>query len=493
VQTRRTTRTTEESPDSPADTYSGTPSAEVEYLSLARGVLAVGAATATATTASFGVASAVEVCAYFDATRYYSLYLIAQQVGGGVGTLIAGGLVDRKGPRAVLRDGVVLSMTAPLLALALPWFAPVVLLCLVAGVGSGFCIAAAVAGAARFGRPRDRMRLFGASSAIWGISGIGVPLLVVVLIDLGEWHAVFVARAAVAATGYLVYRACVRALPKERKSHEAPRDVPGLALLVCGALTAQLVIGLPQGKWITLPVAVVLVAGFWWHIGRTDHPIFNRAQVAGRLLPFHVAGGAAFLGAWGLSAVLPLVLHQGLGTSSTVGALGLTLSAAGWLAGSLLSSGPLGRLPTPVVLYGGFCAQALILLLGACGLSTHEWGILGCAVAVGVSGGVANNASLGLASSVISPDDMGPGLSALQFLRGLASGAGGGLVASLVVTYNPVEAFRISQLGAALITVLALVLVLRSRSGGHGSPRTHQTSGVAGGTLLSRQGENDGS
>lgn len=453
---------------------------EQGYLSLGRGVLAVGSAIAAATTSSFGVASAFAVCTYFDATGYFSLYLVAQQVGSGVGALIAGSIVDRRGPRYVLSLGVILSSVASAVVLAVPWFALVLLLCLIAGVGSGFCMAAGVAGAASFGRPRDRMRLFGVSSAVWGLSGIGVPLLVVVLLDLGGWRAVFAARAAVPAIGYIVYRMTVRAVPEHPRRRHAPLDVPGLVLLTCAALAVQLVIALPQGKLITLPIALAFALAFWWHIGRIANPVFDRAHVAGStLLPFHVAGGAAFIAAWGLSAVLPLVLQDGLGTSAGVGALGLTLGAAGWLTGSLLSSGPLGRLPTPLVLYGGFVAQAVILLVGASGVSTFVWGILACAVAVGISGGIANNASLGLASAVIDPGDVGRSLSALQFLRGVASSAGGGLAATLAVTYDPIAALRVSQLGAAAFTVIALALVVRSRRRNGGSSRGARVAQVA--------------
>jgi hypothetical protein len=221
-----------------------------------------------------------------------------------------------------------------------------------------------------------------------------------------------------------------------------------------------LLIGWPSAYAFSAPVAIIFASLFWWHIGHAEHPIFARFQVAGRRIrPFQVAGAAAFLGAWGVASALPYVFKNGLHAGAAVGALALTLSSVGWLVGSLLTAGPLRSGNPRMLLIGGFGAQTLLLSLGALGMSASSVGLLMVSAGVGVGGGLGNNASLTLASTIIEPEDMGRTLSALQFLRGVANGCGAGATAALTVTLGAIAGLRVAQLGAAAITALAIAMV----------------------------------
>src|SRR4051794_9723293 len=102
-------------PARPADADDGLP--------FSRAAIAVVAATAiSASSSMFTVASAVAVCRAFDASSHYSLLLIVQRLGGGVGTLVGGGIVDRKGLGWVFRTGAGVALVAAVLTGASPFF-----------------------------------------------------------------------------------------------------------------------------------------------------------------------------------------------------------------------------------------------------------------------------------------------------------------------------------------------------------------------------------
>ncbi|MCU1354305.1 MAG: transporter [Acidimicrobiales bacterium] len=447
-----------------------------EGLPFARAAIAVVAGTAIATSSLFTVSAAVWVCRAFDASAHYSVLLILQRVGGGVGTLVGGGVVDRKGMARVFRWGALIAFVTAACTAVAPWFVLVLALRFVGGLGSGFCQAAAVAAVPAVGRQGDRVRLFGASSATWGTAGVLVPFTVVTAIDLGGWRAAYGLEALLALVGLVAFPLAIRGAPKRALVTTGRFDTRGLVLISGTALAVQLAIGWHEGILVLAPTAAVFAVAFWWHAGRTPRPIFTRAHVAGRvLLPYHLAGGVAFLGAWGLASVLPLVVRDGLHASSATGALALTLSSSGWLGGSLLTAGPLGGIRPRTLLLCGFGVQAVLLLAGAAGASTSTAGLLAIAGAVGLAGGVANNASLGLASAAVPPEDIGRSLAALQFLRSVASGSGAGAAAALAVSLGPLAGLRVAQAGAAALTIGVALLVAQATAGstvGSGSGST---------------------
>jgi MFS family permease len=436
---------------------------EPDGLPFGRAATAVVAATAISASSSlFTIASAVAVCHAFDASSHYSILLILQRLGGGIGTLVGGGIVDRKGIKWVFRTGALIALVGAVLTASSPWFVAILGLRFVGGLGSGFCQAAAIATVPAVGRPGDRVRLFGASSATWGLSGVAVPFAVVTVSGLFGWRGGYGLEAALALFGLIAFPLAIRGATLRPPSLTGTFDAFGLALVSGAALAVQLILGWPAGIVATLPCALVLGSWYWWHAGRTPAPIFTRDQLFGRrILPFHAAGAMAFMGAWGINSFLPLVARDGLGASAALAALVLTLSSTGWLGGSLLTAGPLGSRSPRTLLLGAFAAQAVILTAGAAGLSTTQVGLLVGAVGVGLAGGVANNGSLALASATAEPSEVGRTLAALQFVRSVGSGAGGGAAGALIATLGPLPGLRAAQIGVAALTVISGLVVLR--------------------------------
>jgi hypothetical protein len=277
------------------------------------------------------------------------------------------------------------------------------------------------------------------------------------------WRGAYGLEAALALTGLIAFPLAIRHAPARPPALNGRLDGVGLVLVSGAALAVQLLLGWPAGLALTLPVSILLGTAYWWHAGRSPAPIFSRAHLAGRrLLPYHFSSAMAFLGAWGLSTILPLVVRDGLHASAATSALALTLSASGWLGGSLLTAGPLGGRSPRQLLVGAFGVQFLLLLAGAAVLSTTTTGLLVVAGSVGLVGGVANNASLGLATTAVPAADVGRSLAALQFVRSVGSGAGGGAAAALAVALGPLPGLRTAQLGAAVLTATAALIAYRA-------------------------------
>lgn len=384
-------------------------------------------AAATAASACPGlltIAAADPLAEALGAPGAFGTVVMAQQVGAGVGVLVGGVLVDRYGPSRTLAAGTLTSVAAASLTSVLAWFWPAVALRFAGGMGAGTCQAVALAAVALLGRPHQRVRLYGISSAVWGVAGLTVPAAVAWLAGRGGWRAPVALEATVAVGTLAAFRLAVPAATEGAGPPPGPR--------AAGPLLA------------------------WRHV------------VGRRLVPLHLAGIASFLGPWGVHAALPVVVTDGFGRSAAMGSWALTLSSLGWLGGSLAGAGPLARRSTAAVLGLSLAGQAAVLAAGAAGSGGSLVLLLAVGTLAGFLGGIGNNAAVALVSTVLSRGQAGRGLAAFQFLRSVGTGLGSA-GAGVLVAAAPVAGLRAGQAGAATVGLAAVAAVRRATTDGGGA------------------------
>lgn len=433
-----------------------------QYLSLRRAVAVTASAAWLGTTALFTTAVAAAAADAFDARAQYPLLLVAGLAGAGVGMLLAGGIVGRRGPVALARLGAAIIVLAAAGNAVAPAFPVLVVLVALAGVGRGFSGVAAIGGIPVLAAPRHRGVLFGVAAGMWGLSGTTVPFVVAGVVEQFGWRAVYVVELVVVLVAACTHTVAARGPRRATRDVAPPRfDVRGALLVVVAAGGLQFTLGAPAVAPVLGPLVLLAVVLFVRHVRRAPAPIFTARQLVGpRVLPLHLAGAAGFVGAWGLSAVAPVVVRDGFGASAVAGAAVLTGSSVGWLVGSL-AAGPLGRLGRRPVLTGAFGLQVLALAGGAALFSRSLTGYLLVTVVVGIGAGVSNNGALSLVGERAERVDVQRSLSALQYLCSVASGATSGLVGMLVLRMDTLAGLRWAQAGAALLCLGALLLVLR--------------------------------
>ncbi|MFJ3309846.1 MFS transporter [Streptomyces sp. NPDC086549] len=282
----------------------------------------------------------------------------------------AGRLGDLRGRRETFLVGIALfTVTSAACGLA-PTAGWLVMCRLLQGVAGGMIAPQGSGLIQQMFQGAERARAFGMFGSVVAVSTAVGPLVGGLLIEAsGSWRWVFFVNLPI---GVAVFAAALRLLPESPpKGAREGFDVPGVLLLGAGALAMMLPLVQEQAwpgrrKWVLVPVAVLLLAGFWvWErrqgrLGRgplVDLRLFSRRSfTCGALLSL-----VYFAGFTSVFFVYTLFLQNTLGYS----ALAAGLAAMPFAVGSAVAALAGGRL---VVRYGrrlvvwGLCAVVLSLL-----------------------------------------------------------------------------------------------------------------------------------
>lgn len=129
------------------------------------------------------------------------------------------------------------------------------------GLGGGGLMVLSQATIGDFVSPRERGRVQGITSSLWGIASIGGPVLGGFFVDYLSWRYVFWINIPI---GLLSFVLCRRAMARLPVTHiRRPIDFPGAALLISG-VTALLFVSSAVGKtstWMSAPLLGALAAG----------------------------------------------------------------------------------------------------------------------------------------------------------------------------------------------------------------------------------------
>jgi MFS family permease len=342
--------------------------------------------------------------------------------------LSSGPLIDGLGLKRVYRFSLICFLLASIACSAAPDMITLIIARTVQGIGGGLVVAVALAAIGVTFPENLRSRAFAANSTVWGVMSFAGPALAALLVKSPlHWRAVFAVN--IPLTMFAAYIGWNRLPGTPDGAKRMTFDVPGLVLLGV-FLSSLLVAATLFDARALIPIMIAAVSGplYWWHSGRTAHPILARRYLTQR--PFGSINLAVFLlfaGGLSVETYVPLYVTGALGKSTEMAAFSVTFMALGWTLASIAVSRLLDRVSNTQVMIGGFC-----LAVTALSVSLFAYGSTSTPVALvaamsflqGAGVGSVTNAGLTLLQRSSSPTEMGRSSAAHQFLRNLGSTVG---------------------------------------------------------------------
>ena len=266
----------------------------------------------------------------------YSLAFSGTLAASIVGTVVAGGWADRRGPSRPL----IIAMAVFVVGLVLSGTAESMVVFIVGrflqGLGSGGIIVALYVVVGRLYPAELHTKIFGAFAAAWVLPSLIGPPVAGFVADNSSWHWVFLG------VGVLVFFAAAFIAPAIRQlSHMTVESSAKVGLTpVWAIIVAVGVVGVSLGGQLPGALAPVVIAAAFVVIIVALRPLVPRGTLrALRGLPSTVLLRGAFAAAFFATEVyLPLMLNERYGLSSSVSGLILTVGAVSWALGSEIQS-----------------------------------------------------------------------------------------------------------------------------------------------------------
>jgi EmrB/QacA subfamily drug resistance transporter len=365
----------------------------------------------------------------------FAIYLLAQVVT----VPIFGKLGDLHGRRPILFTGCALFLAGSVLSGAAWSMVTLIVFRGVQGLGAGALLTMTTTVAADAFSLKERARVQGYISSVWGVAAVAGPVLGGVFVDYASWRWIFYVNVPV---GIAAFALVARQLKEqvERRPHVV--DIPGVVTLTAGA--GLLLFAILQGgvawPWSS-PVSIVLLAAgglilllFALTERRAADPVlppwvFRRRLLLGANLATLMLGAVVI----GLSSYLPTFAQGVLGASAIVSGLALGAMSIGWPITAAVSG--------PVYLKIGFrntafigVAIVVIAGLGLAALSQRAPVLLltACAFVMGVGMGFSMTPILVGAQSSVDWNQRGVVTGSVVFMRSIGSAFGAALYGSIV-------------------------------------------------------------
>lgn len=297
---------------------------------------------------------------------------------------------------------------------------------------------------------RERARIQGAFSAVWGLSSLVGPALGAFLVHSFGWRWVFLVNLPFGALGILVLGLRYH---DNRKPHSTDLDLPGIALLaIASAALLALVSRLGPGGWsigVSLGLLAVVVAGLVVFIRqerRTANPVMPPSVMLRREIgPAILATlffGAGFLA---LDTFVPLYVQGGRGGTAAEAAAVVTPVMLAWAISNFVGA--------PLLIRWGFRKLALVgcvmIVVGFAGLlvaAVFHWPGWAMTMILAVTGfgfGPASMSYLLGAQNAVEWTQRGVVTGAVSFFRSIGGALGVGILGA---TFNAIARHDLSSL-----------------------------------------------
>ncbi|HKI59205.1 MAG TPA: MDR family MFS transporter [Trueperaceae bacterium] len=273
----------------------------------------------------------------------FSAFLLMQAVT----TPLFGKLADLFGRKPVFIAGVVVFLIGSVLCGFAPSMLVLVGFRFIQGLGAGAVYPTVTTLAGDLYSLRERARVQGYLSSVWGVSAVVGPLVGGLIVQYAHWAWIFwlnVPFGLLAILGVTLY------LHEDVAQREHAIDVGGALLFLAGVAALMLILT-EAGQWgagriaILAAVAACALAGFFWREARASEPIIDLTQWRDRLIAVSnlatLASGVMMIG---LITYLPTYVQGIMGRSPLVAGFTLTSMSIGWPIASVLA----GRLLVPL-------------------------------------------------------------------------------------------------------------------------------------------------
>ena len=350
-------------------------------------------------------------------------------------TMVFGKLSDMFGRKPVLLVGVAIFLVGSVLC-GLAWSMPSLIgFRLIQGVGAGAIqpIALTIVGDLYPGRERGRVQ--GYLSSVWGISSVLGPLAGGLIIQHLSWAWVFWINVPV---GLLTVAGFTLFL-QERVGHATRHvDVAGAALFtvaVAALMTALTELG-QSGSAVASALAVCALSTllFVWQERRAADPmvafgLWGRRLVASANSATLLSGGAII----GLSAFLPMYVQGVLNRSALVAGFTLTAMSFGWPVGAMIAARIFPRVGLRATLMSGavlLTLGGLLILLLRPGASPLLAGVGSLIMGLGM--GLSSTSSIVLIQTSVGWAERGAATASNVFSRNLGSTFGAAIMGGVL-------------------------------------------------------------
>ncbi|MEJ2291493.1 MAG: MDR family MFS transporter [Deinococcales bacterium] len=273
----------------------------------------------------------------------FSAFLLMQAIS----TPVFGKLADLYGRKPVFVGGVVVFLVGSVLCGLAPSMIVLVAFRFIQGLGAGAVYPTVTTLAGDLYSLRERARVQGYLSSVWGVSAVVGPLVGGLIVQYAHWSWIFwlnVPFGLFAILGVTLYLH----EDVQRRRHSIDGLGAGLFLLAVGSLMLVLT---EAGQWSTARVGVLLavsllgMTAFLWHEGRAPEPMIDLAQWRDRLITLsNLATLTSGIMMIGLITYLPTYVQGIMGRSPLIAGFTLTSMSIGWPVASVLA----GRLLVPL-------------------------------------------------------------------------------------------------------------------------------------------------
>lgn len=273
---------------------------------------------------------------------------------------------------------------------------------------------------------KQRSKMQGYFSGVWGVSSIGGPLLGGFLVDQFSWRWIFYINLV---PGLLATALVTLAWRDHVNSHEKPAvDYIGAALLTSSVVS--LLLGLMDfgtfNSWALIAAAVTLFIALLWVESRAANPILPLHLFRDRLFATSVAHGT--LTGWALFgsiSFIPLFVQSVLDTNATQAGITITPMLLGWVVASIIGMRlilivgyrRLGLIGTTLFVTGAF----LMTLIGAASSQIVMMIFVGM---MGIGMGLSIPSFLVAVQTSVGRSHLGTATSTLQFCRSIGGALG---------------------------------------------------------------------
>ena len=341
------------------------------------------------------------------------------------------------------------------------------------GAGAVMPIAFTIVGDIFSGRQRARMQGF--FSSVWGVAAIIGPALGGLVTATVGWRWVFYINVPVGLAAAVLIGLTLHEQVEHRKHR---LDWLGALTLTGGV--AALLLGVSEGSQVgfaSLPVigllaaAVALLLAFARNEARVDEPLIDFGLIRRPILAAGLAiGTLAGVIMFGLTAYLPPVIQGIHGGSPLEAGLGVGAMSIGWPVGSVVAGRAMLRFGSrPVVLVGtGLLVVGTALLTQAAPMQPLWYSALGAGV-TGFGMGLTTTPLLVSIQSAVSWRQRGQATGLVQFSRTIGGAVGTGLMGAILASSVGKHASAVlDPVGRSLIPAAELASIRDALAGALG-------------------------
>ena len=357
----------------------------------------------------------------------FSSYLLSSSAT----VLIFGKLADIFGRRSVYTIGILTFLIGSTLAGFSASMQMLIVSRFIQGVGAGALMPIATTIVGDIYTKRERAKIQGYLSSVWGISAILGPLIGAFFVDFLNWRYVFwmnIPLGLLSMAGILIF------LKENIKKEKQPVDYIGAALMMVGvsALMYILVEGGVGIAWLSRQMAILFAivlasfALFFLYEKRVQEPIMPASIWEYRLIK--IANIASFLTGMiliSVSSYLPMFIQGVMGESAIIAGFSLTVMSIGWPIASTVSGSLLLKIGYRNTSFAGgvflLIGTAIFVLLPI--IQHYMWAGAG-SFFIGVGMGMTSTAFIVAIQSTVPWDKRGSATATNVFMRSIGSALG---------------------------------------------------------------------